>query len=138
MNSDDRNWRTRTFISLSHRNYRKFFFSQAVSLTGTWMQSVAMAWLVLELTGSPTWLGLTIALQTLPILLLSPYGGLLVDRMDKRHLLIGTQIAAGAQALTLGALMVIGTATLTWALALSLGLGLINAIDNPCRQAFVR
>ena len=99
-----------------------------MSLTGTWMQSVAMAWLVLELTGSPTWLGLTIALQTLPILLLSPYGGLLVDRMDKRHLLIGTQIAAGAQALTLGALMVIGTATLTWALALSLGLGLINAI----------
>ena len=47
MNSDDRNWRTRTFISLSHRNYRNFFFSQAVSLTGTWMQSVAMAWLVL-------------------------------------------------------------------------------------------
>ncbi len=138
MSSDDRNWRTRTFISLSHRNYRKFFFSQAVSLTGTWMQSVAMAWLVLELTGSATWLGLTIALQTLPILLLSPYGGLLVDRMDKRHLLIGTQIAAGAQALTLGALMVIGTATLTWALALSLGLGLINAIENPCRQAFVR
>ncbi len=132
------NWRTRTFASLSHDNYRTFFFSQAVSLAGTWMQSVAMAWLVLQLTGSATWLGLAIAFQSLPILLLSPYGGLLVDRMDKRRLLIGTQIAAGAQALALGVLMVIGAMTLPWVLALSLGLGLINAIENPGRQAFVR
>jgi len=138
MSEAARNWRTRTFASLSQANYRKFFFSQAVSLAGTWMQSVAMAWLVLQLTGSATWLGLAIALQSLPILLLGPYGGLLVDRMDKRGLLIGTQIAAGAQALTLGVLMVTGTITLAWVLALSLGLGLVNAIENPGRQAFVR
>lgn len=132
------NWRTRTFASLSRGNYRKFFFSQAVSLTGTWMQSVATAWLVFQLTGSATWLGLAIAFQSLPILLLGPYGGLLVDRMDKRRLLIGTQIVAGAQALALGVLMVTGAMTLGWVLALSLGLGLINAIENPGRQAFVR
>jgi MFS family permease len=132
------NWRSRTFASLANGNYRKFFFSQAVSLTGTWMQSVALAWLVLQLTDSVTWLGLAIALQSLPILLLGPYGGLLVDRLDKRHLLIGTQITSGAQALILGVLTVTGTVTLEWVLALSLGLGLINAIENPGRQAFVR
>lgn len=131
-------WRSRTFASLANGNYRKFFFSQAVSLSGTWMQSVALAWLVLQLTGSATWLGLAIALQSLPILLLGPYGGVLVDRLNKRHLLIGTQIASGAQALILGVLTVTDTVRLEWVLALSLGLGLINAIENPGRQAFVR
>ncbi len=130
--------RSATFASLANRNYRTFFFSQAVSLTGTWMQSVAVAWLVLTLTGSATWLGLAIALQSLPVLLLGPYGGLLVDRMDKRRLLIGTQSAAAGQALALGLLTVTGTVNLGWVLALSIGLGLINAVDNPGRQAFVR
>ena len=132
------NRRSPTFASLANRNYRTFFFSQAFSLTGTWMQSVAVAWLVLTLTGSATWLGVAIALQTLPVLLLGPYGGLLVDRMDKRRLLMGTQTAAAAQALALGVLTVTGTVTLGWVLVLSVGLGLINAIDNPGRQAFVR
>jgi MFS family permease len=131
-------WRLRTFAALSSPNYRKFFFSQAVSLTGTWMQSVALAWVVLQLTDSATWLGLAIALQSLPILLFSPYAGLLVDRMDKRRLLIATQFAAAAQALTLGILMATDSITLEWVLTLSLGLGLINAIENPGRQAFVR
>ncbi len=127
-----------TFASLAVPNYRKFFAGQAVSLAGTWMQSVALAWLVLQLTGSATWLGLAIALQTLPILLLGPYAGVLVDRVDKRRLLVGTQTAAAVQALLLGVLTVRDDVTMAWVLVLSLALGLVNTMDNPARQAFVR
>ena len=133
-----RDWTTRTFASLDNPNYRRFFVGQVVSLVGTWMQSVAQAWLVLQLTHSATWLGLAVALQFLPILLLGPYGGVVVDRVDKRQLLIGTQLAAAVQALVLGLLTVNGQVTLAWVLALSLGLGLVNVLDNPARQAFVR
>jgi len=131
-------WGQRTFAALANRNYRIFFIGQSVSLTGTWMQSVAMAWLILQLEHSATWLGVAIALQTLPVLLLAPYGGLIVDRVDKRRLLIGTQVAAAAQALVLGALTIAGSMTIGVVLVLSVTLGLINAIDNPGRQAFVR
>src|SRR5512135_3034520 len=103
-----RGWSTRTLASLENTNYRRFFVGQAVSLVGTWMQSVAQAWLVLQLTHSATWLGLAVALQFLPILLLGPYGGVVVDRVDKRRLLIGTQLAAAVQALALGLLTVNG------------------------------
>jgi MFS family permease len=127
-----------TFASLSVPNYRKFFAGQAVSLAGTWMQSVALAWLVLQLTGSPTWLGLAIALQTLPILLLGPYAGVLVDRVDKRRLLVGTQTAAAVLALLLGVLTVRDDITMAWVLLLSLVLGLVNTMDNPARQSFIR
>ena len=130
--------RGRTFESLSVPNYRKFFLGQAVSLAGTWMQSVALAWLVLQLTGSATWLGLVIALQTLPILLLGPYAGVLVDRVDKRRLLVGTQTAAAVQALLMGVLTVRGDITTAWVLGLSLALGLVNTLDNPARQSFIR
>jgi MFS family permease len=130
--------RGRTFESLSVPNYRKFFAGQAVSLAGTWMQSVALAWLVLELTGSATWLGSVIALQTLPILLLGPYAGVLVDRVDKRRLLVATQSAAAAQALLMGVLTVRHDITVAWVLALSLALGLVNTMDNPARQSFIR
>jgi len=131
-------WRSRTFAALANRNYRTFFIGQAVSLTGTWMQSVALAWLILQLEHSATWLGIAIALQTLPVLLLAPYGGLIVDRVDKRRLLIGMQMAAAAQALLLGLLTVTDSISIGWVLALSITLGLINALDNPGRQAFVR
>lgn len=127
-----------TFASLSVPNYRRFFVGQAVSLAGTWMQSVAMAWLVLQLTGSATWLGVTVALQTLPVLVLGPYAGVLVDRVDKRRLLVGTQTVSAVQALVLGVLAQRGDATMAWVLVLSLGLGLVNTLDNPARQAFVR
>jgi MFS family permease len=133
-----RAWRSRTFASLGNANYRRFFVGQAVSLTGTWMQSVAQAWLVLQLTHSATWLGLAVALQFLPVLVLGPYGGVVVDRVSKRRLLIATQLAAAAQALVLGLLTVSAAVSLFWVLALSLGLGLINVLDNPGRQAFVR
>ena len=76
-----------------------------MSLSGTWMQSVAIAWVILQLTHSATWLGIAIALQTLPVLVLGPYAGVLVDRVDKRRLLIGTQIAGAVQALALGLLV---------------------------------
>ena len=131
-------WRSRTFSSLDNHNYRKFFFAQAISLTGTWMQSVAMAWLVLELTNSAAWLGLTIALQFVPVLLLGPYGGVLIDRLDKRKLIIATNCAAALQALALGFLYQTNHASLPVVLTLTLVLGLTNVLDNPARQSFVR
>ena len=127
-----------TFASLAIPNYRKFFLGQAVSLAGTWMQSVALAWLVLQLTGSATWLGLNIALQTLPVLLLGPYAGVVVDRVDKRRLLVGTQLTAAVLALVLAVLTLDHRITLGWVLVLSVLLGIVTAFDNPARQAFVR
>jgi MFS family permease len=107
-----------------------------VSLVGTWMQTVAQAWLVLELTGSGTALGMVAAAQFLPILLLAPYGGLLADRLDKRRVLIATQVGLGVIALTLGVLVVTGAVRLWMVVGLALLLGLVTAADNPARQAF--
>ena len=84
-----------TFASLANRNYRRYFTGQAISLIGTWMQSVAQSWLVLQMTGSGTALGLVVALQTLPVLLLGPYGGVVADRVDKRRLMIALQSMMG-------------------------------------------
>lgn len=131
-------WAEVTFASLRTPNYRRYFAGQAVSLVGTWMQTVAQAWLVLELTGSGTALGLVAAAQFLPILLLAPYGGLLADRLDKRAILIATQTALGAMALTLGVLTVTGAVRLWMVVALALALGVATAVDNPARQAFAQ
>jgi MFS family permease len=125
-----------TFAALGTPNYRRYFTGQAISLVGTWMQTVAQAWLVLQMTGSGTALGLVAAVQFLPVLALAPYGGLLVDRADKRRLLIGTQTALGALALTLGVLTVSGVVQLWMIVVLAALLGLVNACDNPGRQAF--
>src|ERR1700729_2401845 len=89
----------RTFSSLKIPNYRLYFSGQAVSLSGTWMQMTAQAWLVLTLTHSSTDLGFVVALQTLPVLLLAPYGGVVADRIDKRRLMIVLQSLMGVQAL---------------------------------------
>src|SRR5258706_6289919 len=94
----------RTFIALRHRNFRLFWFGQAISLIGTWMQTTAQAWLVLVLTHSATDLGIVIALQTLPTLVLGPYGGLIADRLDKRKLMVALQTLMGVQAVVLGVL----------------------------------
>jgi MFS family permease len=107
-----------------------------VSLIGTWMQTVALGWLVLELTGSGTALGTVVAAQFLPILLLGPYGGLLADRMDKRRLLMATQAILGATALALGLLVVTGTVELWMVVAVAVVVGLVMACDTPTRQAF--
>jgi MFS family permease len=112
-----------TFASLAIPNYRRYISGQAISLVGTWMQMAAQSWLVLTLTGSATTLGVVIALQTLPVLLLGPYGGVIADRVDKRRLMVSLQAAMGAQALVLG--------------VLALLLGLNNAFENPARQSFM-
>jgi MFS family permease len=129
--------RTATFAALSNLNFRRFFYGQAVSMIGTWMQSVAQSWLVLELTGSGTALGLVIALQTIPVLLGAPYAGLIADRVDKRRLLVGTQTTMGILALVLGVLTVTGSVKLWMVYVLAVALGAANAVDNPTRQAFV-
>src|SRR5512136_3008790 len=101
-----------TFSSLRIRNYRLYFIGQIISNCGTWMQSVAQAWLVLKLTNSGTALGLVVALQSLPVLVLGTWGGVLADRFPKRTLLICTQLAFGAQALLLGTLVATGAVRL--------------------------
>lgn len=126
-----------TFKALSVPNYRRYISGQAVSLIGTWMQMTAQAWLVLTLTGSSTDLGLIVALQTLPVLLLGPYGGVIADRIDKRRLMVILQSAMGIQALALGILTVTGVVTV-WEIGLLAALlGLNNAFENPARQSFM-
>ena len=126
-----------TFHSLRSRNYRLYFFGQIVSISGTWMQGIAQAWLVLQLTGSGTILGLTTGLQFLPMLLIGPFGGVLADRVDKRRLLIATQATAGALAVLLGALTATGVIQLWMVMLLAFAFGCVVAIDNPARQSFV-
>jgi MFS family permease len=126
------------FQSLHVRNYRLFAGGQIVSLTGTWMQTIAQDWLVLELSGnSGTALGLVTALQFTPMLLLMLYAGVLADRLDKRKVLIVTQSAMGLLALGMGSLVVSGYVQLWHVFLFAALLGVAQAFDNPTRQAFV-
>jgi MFS family permease len=127
----------RTFAALAVPNYRRYFFGQATSLVGTWMQMAAQSWLVLSLTGSAAALGVIVALQTLPVLLLAPYGGVIADRVDKRRLMIALQTAMGLQALALGLLTITGSVRIWEIGVLAVILGLNNAFENPARQSFV-
>jgi MFS family permease len=127
----------RTFRSLRVRNYRLYFFGQTVSLTGTWMQSVAQAWLVLKLTGSGFAVGLVTGLQFLPILLLGSWGGLIADRMDKRRVLLVTQSLAALLALVLGLVVLADVVRLWMVYGLAGALGLVTVVDMPTRQSFV-
>jgi len=127
----------RIFSSLATRNYRLFFFGQMVSVSGTWGQTVAQAFLVLELTHSGTALGLVIGAQFLPLLLFTPLGGLLADRLPKRRVLYCTQ---GTSALLAAAFaVVVGTHVVAmWMVyLLAFGLGMVNVFDNPVRQSFI-
>jgi len=126
----------RTFSSLKIRNFRLYFTGQLISVSGTWMQGVAQAWLVLQLTGSGTALGITGALQTLPVLLLAPLGGVIADRFDKRRLLFATQSTASVLALLLGVLVIGGVVQLWMVYVLAFGFGMVVAVDNPTRQTF--
>lgn len=126
----------RTFASLQVRNYRRFFAGQVVSWTGTWVQWVAQAWLVLELTGSGVGLGLVTAAQWLPVLVLGAWAGVVADRFDKRHLLIATNSTAALFSLILGLATVTEIVTLPVVIAIALLLGVVTAIDNPARQTF--
>ncbi len=125
------------FRSLRVRNYRLFAGGQVVSLTGTWMQAVGQDWLVLQLTNSPTALGITMALQFLPMLLFGLWGGLLADRYPKRRVLIAVQAVMGVLALTLGVLSATGVVRLWMVYVLAAALGIATVVDNPTRQSFV-
>jgi MFS family permease len=127
----------RTFRSLRVRNYRLFFLGMLVSSAGTWMQSVAQAWLVLKLTGSGVALGVVTALQFLPILLFGVWGGVIADRVDKRRALVVTQVTMGVAAGALALVTGLGVVTLHMVYAAALLLGLANVVDSPTRQAFV-
>ena len=135
-----------TFRSLRVRNYRLYFTGQIISVSGTWMQSVAQAWLVARYLApkneAGVAVGITLALQFLPMLLFGAWGGLVADRVDKRRLLYATQSAGAALALVLGVLVLsgpgpTGDARLWEVYLLSLLLGVVNLFDNPARQTFV-
>ncbi|HSJ49789.1 MAG TPA: MFS transporter [Actinomycetota bacterium] len=127
----------RTFHAIGHsRNFRLFFFGQAVSVSGTWMQMVATAWLVLRLTNSGVALGIDTALAFGPILLFGALGGSLADRYDKRRILLWTQVAFGALALVLWAIVAADVVRLWMVYGLSFLQGVVTAIDQPTRQSF--
>lgn len=127
------------FRALENRNYRIWAGGALVSNVGTWMQRIAQDWLVLTVltNHSGTAVGITTALQFLPMLLLGPYGGVLADRHRKRLILLWTQVAMGLTGLAIGLLVVTGTAQLWHAYLAALCLGLASAIDAPARQTFV-
>ncbi len=127
----------RTFRSLREPNYRRFFAGHAVSVVGTWMQRVAQDWLVLTLTGSGVALGVSTALQFGPLLVLGLWGGTVVDRVDRRRLVIWTQAVQAALAAALAVLTLTGLVQLWMVYALALALGLVTVLDNPARQALV-
>jgi MFS family permease len=127
----------RAFLALRHRNFRLFWTGQLISLIGTWMQTTGQAWLVLELTHSAWLLGLVGALQFLPVLILSLFGGVLADRLPKRTVLRFTQSFATLQAFVLWILVATGEVRLWHVLVLASLLGLTNSFDMPTRQAFV-
>lgn len=125
------------FSSLRIRNYRLFFMGQVVSNIGTWMQRIAQDWLVLSLTGSSTAVGVTTALQFLPMLLFGLYGGVLVDRMRKRPALLFTQAAMALTAIALAVLTLSGHVHVWHVYLAAFAVGLATVVDNPARQSFV-
>ena len=127
----------RTFRSLRIYNYRLYFFSQVVSMSGTWMQGMAQSWLVLQLTGSGVDLGITVGLQFGPVLVLGAWAGALADRVNKRKLLIATQSVAAGLALILGVLTATGVITVWMVWVLAALAGTTVALDMPSRQSVV-
>ena len=127
----------RVLRSLSHRNYRLFLTGHSVSVIGTWMQRVAQDWLVLELTDDAVAVGTAAALQFLPMLVFGLWGGVLVDRWDRRRLLLATQTASGVLAAALAVVVLAGVVELWMVFALALALGFVTVLDNPARQTFV-
>jgi len=123
--------------SLRQRNYRLYFFGQLISVAGTWMQTVAQSFLVLDLTHSGTQLGLTTAARFAPMLVFGPVGGLFADRLDKRHVLYLTQTLQGLLAGVFAILLGTGSMTLWWVYLLAVLLGFVNVFDNPARQSFI-
>ncbi|TAL23211.1 MAG: MFS transporter [Nitrospirae bacterium] len=125
------------FSALYFRDFRLFWFGQLISLSGTWMQSVAQGWLVYSLTKSPFYLGIVAAASTLPILLFTLIGGIIADRFRKRNLIILTQVLSIMPALLLGILTDLNIITVYQVIALAFFLGTVNAFDMPARQSFL-
>lgn len=125
------------FGALAHRNFRLFFIGQGISLVGTWMQNVGEGWLILTLTNSPFYVGLTSALSSLGVLLFSLYAGILADRTDKRRFIIFMQIAFMLEAFTVSILVWTGVVAVWQVLLLATILGIASAFDIPMRQSFV-
>jgi MFS family permease len=123
--------------ALAHRNFRLFFFGQGISLIGTWMQSVALGWLVLELTNSAFAVGLNQALRSLGVLVFTLYAGVVVDRVDKRRLIVWTQVLQMLEALALAFLVWTKTATTWQVMVLAVMFGIVSAFDIPARQALL-
>lgn len=126
-----------TVRALRHRNFRLFVAGQIVSLIGTWMQTVAQAWLVYRLTGSSLLLGTVGFTSQIPVFLLAPIGGIVADRGDRRRIVIATQVASMALAGALAAVTLTGSVRVWHVVALSALLGVVNAFDIPARQAFL-
>jgi MFS family permease len=123
--------------ALQHRNFRLFFSGQSISLVGTWITRVATSWLIYRLTGSELLLGLAGFAGQIPTLLITPLAGVLVDRMDRRRMLVTTQAASLVQSALLAALTIAGHITVARIVVLQIAQGIINAFDTPARQAFV-
>jgi MFS family permease len=123
--------------SLRQRNYRLFFFGQLVSVAGTWMQSVAQSFLVLDLTHSGTQLGLTSAARFLPMFLFGPIGGVFADRMDRKRVLYLTQSLSGLLAAVFAVTVATHSIRLWIIYLLAIALGFVNVFDNPARQSFI-
>ena len=128
-----------TFVALRVRNYRLYFIGQVISASGTWMHAVALGLLVLSdhLHGNGFNVGLVTALQFLPMLLFGSWGGLIVDRVDKRRILYLTQAVSGLLAFALGLLVALGSVTMWEVYLISTLFGVVNLFDNPARQTFV-
>lgn len=123
--------------ALQHRNFRLFFGGQSVSLVGTWITRVATSWLIYRLTGSELLLGIAGFVGQLPTLIITPFAGVLVDRMDRRKILLITQAASLLQSAVLAALTLSGVITVMQIIWLQVIQGVINSFDTPARQAFV-
>ncbi|KAF0970958.1 MULTISPECIES: MFS transporter [Gordonia] len=135
--SESSDSRDSVFASLHISNYRIFFAGMSVSMTGSWMQATAQAWLVLTLSGSASVLGLIVALQALPVLLIGPYAGVIADRVDRRRLLTVLQAMMGLLAAVLAALTLAGVVAVWHVAILAVLLGLGHAFEQPARQAFI-
>lgn len=127
----------KTFAALKHRNFKLFFSGQLISVAGTWMQSIAQGWLVYQLTHSELALGVVGFASAIPVLIVSPWGGVIVDRVPKRNLLVLTQASAMMLAFILSFLSFAHVVQVWHILALAAALGVVNALDAPGRQAFV-
>ena len=135
--SNDPTGIARIFRALRYRNYRLFFIGQGISLIGTWMQQVAMSWLVYSLTNSAWLLGVVAFSGLISNSLVTPFAGVLVDRLNRHRILVITQVLAMLQALTLAVVVLTGSAAVWNLILLSIALGLINGFDMPTRQSFV-